>query len=539
MSNTIIQIKRSSSVEQPANAILSVAEPAYSFLSDKLFIGNTTQGAIAIGGKFFIDQQNTIFNAVNAAFSQANTISSDADEKANAAIITANAAYDKANSANILAYQIGGALNGVNTTVAYANSAWDKANAANLLAYHIGGALDGVNTTVAYANSAWDKANAANLLAYHIGGAVSGLNTTVQIANAAFDSSNSVNSYSDGTYVKLTASTQTVTGNLSITGSLTVSGNAYRIDANTLFIQDPLIYLAGNNYISDSVDIGFVGNYVNTSGINVHTGLFRSHITKEYYLFQGYDQEPDFNKIDLTGNNFTIAVLNADLVTNNLWVSGYNTAPWITAAFAKGNAAHLTANAAFNVGNTAQYIANLAFDKANTGGTISYAAFDAANAAYDKGNAAHLTANVAYDKANAANILAYHIGGALDGVNTTVAYANSAWDKANAANLLAYETLQSSYNASNLSTGTVPSGRLTGSYSGITGIGTLVSGTWNADVITVPYGGTGATSHTNNYVLLGNTTGAIKSVGSTTEGHVLQINSSNIPQFAMLDGGIF
>lgn len=54
-------------------------------------------------------------------------------------------------------------------------------------------------------------------------------------------------------------------------------------------------------------------------------------------------------------------------------------------------------------------------------------------------------------------------------------------------------------NASNLTTGTVPSGRMTGSYTGITGVGILTTGTWNADIITVPYGGTGAAT-LNGYV---------------------------------------
>ena len=49
-------------------------------------------------------------------------------------------------------------------------------------------------------------------------------------------------------------------------------------------------------------------------------------------------------------------------------------------------------------------------------------------------------------------------------------------------------------NASNITTGTLPSGRLSGSYTGVTGVGTLVAGTWNADTIQIAYGGTGATT---------------------------------------------
>lgn len=65
-----------------------------------------------------------------------------------------------------------------------------------------------------------------------------------------------------------------------------------------------------------------------------------------------------------------------------------------------------------------------------------------------------------------------------------------------------------SLNASNLSSGTVPSAQISGSYTGITGVGTLAAGTWNATTIGVAYGGTGLTSTPANGALdIGNGTG--------------------------------
>ena len=49
-------------------------------------------------------------------------------------------------------------------------------------------------------------------------------------------------------------------------------------------------------------------------------------------------------------------------------------------------------------------------------------------------------------------------------------------------------------NAANITSGTLPSGRLIGGYTGITGVGTLTAGTWNANTIQIAYGGTGATT---------------------------------------------
>ena len=59
MSNTIIQIKRSSTTGTPPGGSLQQAELAYSYQSGKLFIGSANGlDVITIGGKYFLDQSN-------------------------------------------------------------------------------------------------------------------------------------------------------------------------------------------------------------------------------------------------------------------------------------------------------------------------------------------------------------------------------------------------------------------------------------------------------------------------------------------------
>ena len=152
---------------------------------------------------------------------------------------------------------------------------------------------------------------------------------------------------------KLSSSGGTITGNLSITGSLSVSGNAYTIDTQNLTVSDPLIYLAGNNYVSDIVDIGFVANYVNATGQNVHTGIFRDATIKEYYVFEGYDREPIPNHIDTAGNNFTISILNATLRSSNVILNGKNVSTWISSSYIQANTSRDSANAAYAQANSA------------------------------------------------------------------------------------------------------------------------------------------------------------------------------------------
>ena len=59
MSNTLIQIKRSSNTAlAPAGSLLA-GQPGYSYLSDRLFIGNATgQAVLTVGGKYYV--QNPI-----------------------------------------------------------------------------------------------------------------------------------------------------------------------------------------------------------------------------------------------------------------------------------------------------------------------------------------------------------------------------------------------------------------------------------------------------------------------------------------------
>jgi hypothetical protein len=586
MSNTQVQIKRSTTTVVPPNGSLAAGELAYSYLSDKLFISTSDgSGVIAIGGKTIVDTQNAVYTLANAAFDAANAASGgsviDAYNQANASYVVANAAYDKANSANVLAYNTGIGAN------AYASSVGVSANvyaaavgvAANLYA-------DGVGTSAnAYASSVGVSANAysrtfantvgtaansyadtvgtsANVYASSVGDSANAYsrvfaNTVGTSANAYADTvGTNANNYANGTFVKLTAPTQTITGNLAITGSLSVAGNTYVIDSEVLRISDPLIYLAGNNYVSDAVDIGFVANYVNATSQNVHTGFFRDYTTKEYYVFHEYSAEPEPNHIDTTGNNFTIAVLNADLRTSNLNLGGANAIVWIKAAYDQANAAPGIANSyasavgvaanafATSIGASSNAWANAVGVNANTyASSVGLSANSYADAV---GVAANTYASAVGTSANAySRVFANTVGTAANTYASAVGvaantYASSVGVSANAyADVVGAAANTNAANASYLSTGTVPSGRLSGSYTSITGVGTLTAGTWNADVITVPYGGTGITSVTTNGILYGNNTGALKVTAAGTEGQVLQASATGVPLFAHIDGGTF
>ena len=138
--------------------------------------------------------------------------------------------------------------------------------------------------------------------------------------NAALAYANAIAYAASNTYVNSTfapLASPTFTGVVTVSGNLVVNGNTFTVNTSSINVTDSLLYLASNNEVSDTLDIGFVGHYNNGSGANGHTGLFRSATQKKYYLFQNY--QPEFlanNNVDVS--NTATGIQMADLVVGNL-----------------------------------------------------------------------------------------------------------------------------------------------------------------------------------------------------------------------------
>ncbi len=76
-------------------------------------------------------------------------------------------------------------------------------------------------------------------------------------------------------------------------------------------------------------------------------------------------------------------------------------------------------------------------------------------------------------------------------------------------------------NASNISSGTLGTARLSGSYTGITGVGTLTAGTWNGSTIGPTYGGTGQSSYAVGDLLYADTTTSLAKLADVAVGNAL------------------
>lgn len=76
-------------------------------------------------------------------------------------------------------------------------------------------------------------------------------------------------------------------------------------------------------------------------------------------------------------------------------------------------------------------------------------------------------------------------------------------------------------NGNQITSGTVGSAYLTGSYTGITGVGTLTAGTWNATEIAAIYGGTGQTTYAVGDLLYASSTTALSKLADVATGNAL------------------
>lgn len=152
-------------------------------------------------------------------------------------------------------------------------------------------------------------------------------------------------------------------GSVEIAGNLIVTGNVTTTNVNSVTVSDPMIYLAGNNYSSDLVDIGFVGNY-NDGATNRHAGLVRHASDDTFYLFKNYTPEPDTNVINIGHESFAKADLATYLLSGGL--------------VSNSTAVTLTANSTVAVNMTANSLSLTTALPGTSGGTglASYTAED-------------------------------------------------------------------------------------------------------------------------------------------------------------------
>lgn len=198
-------------------------------------------------------------------------------------------------------------------------------------------------------------------------------NNLYPTANTTYNIGNNTLRFNEGHFLNVHSVSGYFDGSVTISGNLTVAGNVTTTNVSSVVISDPLIYLAGNNYTSDAVDIGFVGNY-KPDASERHTGLFRRAADDSYYLFKGLTQElQNVTTVNVADPTFVLADLRAYLLSGAL--------------VSNAAAVTITANSTVNVNITANTLTLSTALAATSGGSgqSSYTAGDiltASNSSY-------------------------------------------------------------------------------------------------------------------------------------------------------------
>jgi hypothetical protein len=514
---------------------------------------------------------NNAFTTGNSANSASTLVLRDANGSFGANIISASFNGD------------GSAITGINAsnissgTIANARTTADSANGASTIVSRDSGGNFSANTITA--NVAGSGAGLTNINASNItSGTIGNVYTTANSSNGA---STIVLRDAGGAFAAGSITGTLFTGNGSAITNINASAittgtldnartNATSANgASTLVVRDADGSFAGN------VITGTTGTFTSVSGNGVAlTGINASNIasgtianarttgtaaaTADTLVLRDGNGSFSANVItanSISGNASLATNINASNITsgtiNNAFTTGNSAngastlvlrgtsgefaAGAITGSFFIGDGSNLSAINGSNV--TTGTVANdrTTANSANGASTIvardSNGSFAGNVITGTTGTFTSISGNgVALTDINASNISSGTIANARTTANSSNSASTIVLRDSNgsfAGNVMSANFFSgdgsnlTSINAASITTGTLDTGRLTGSYTGVTGVGTLTAGTWNANVISAQYGGTGSANLTADNVILGNGANTVKVVAPGTAGNVL------------------
>jgi hypothetical protein len=540
MANTVIQLKYSNVTSVPPT--LNVAEPAYSNVSNKLFIDDGT-GVVAIGGKYYTDIIDAAANAATAS----TLVLRDADGSASFNVVTANlfsGSFDgNAETASKWLAPIDLGLAGDATgNVSIDGSAnvtlTVDLTASGVIAGTYGGASDIPVFTVDADGRISSAANVSVATDLTIAGdtgtdTLSLLTDTLTfvggdgITSVVDGDGNNVAFSVDNTVIR-SSGDQTISGDLAITGNLVITGNTITQDVSTISTEDSLIKLAANN-VADAIDIGFYGQY--TNGGTKYSGLVRDASDGIFKLFTDEDTDPTDNVVSYGAENR--ATIEANFTGGN--VSGLFSAIDVSDG---GTGRNTFTAGAIVIGNSTGGLLELA--NTGTAGTYGTANTIPVISTDDYGRVTSITNTTVEISAAEVTSGIFEIarGGTNNSTYTTGTITFYDGDKIAS---LANTGTAGTYGDAN----TIPV-ISTDEYGRVSSVSNtaiaLDASQITSGTLGVERGGSGASMFSIKGVIVSDaasTTGALSSLTSSTEGHVLQISSSGAPTFAHLNGGTF
>jgi hypothetical protein len=595
MANTVIQLKYSEVTSTPPS--LNTSEPAYSNTSGKLFIGDSNGTPIAIGGEYYtniIDSASSsatpstlVLRDTNGSVT-ANQFIGDLAGSANSADqlttardigldgdATGNVSFDGSqnvtltttlSSTGVVAATYGGATQIPTFTVDAKGRLTAAANVA--ISTNLNIAADAGSNVVSLAD---------DTLTF-IGG--DGVTTTL-------DPTNNVKIDVDNTVIR-TIGDQTITGNTTLSGTLSVDSNKITNLAAPTTTTD-----AANKAYVDEVAQGLkvrqsawvltdvnVDSTYDPNGFETDWATLTANTNGAFPTTDGVDTA----ELNVVGARFLIAAQD-NSAHNGLYVlvqPGNGSNPWVlrrcgscrtneqipgSFVFIQRGTQYKTTGWVAVVSDPATFVVGVdsigwtQFSGAGTftagaGLTLTGTEFSISNTSVTAGsygassNTISFTVNSSGQLTavteNEISISADQIGSgtlpiARGGTNQTTFTTGS---------LVAFDgtSLTSFANSTYTLTGGLAAGNTVtsitvddyGRLTAVTGAEINIDASQiGSGTIAVGRGGTGNTSLTQNGVLIGQGTDPLTTVFSSTEGHVLQINGSGVPVFDHLNGGSF
>ena len=545
MANTVIQLKYSTITNKPPT--LNVAEPAYSSVSETLWIDNGT-AVVAIGGKAYTDKIDAAASAATANV----LVKRDTTGNASFNYITANivgSIFGNATSADKWFTPRNLGVNGDATGIISVDG---TANANIPLVLSNSGVAAGnygsVTQIPTFAVDSKGRITSASNVSISTTLNIAGDTGTDAVALATdtitfkggdgitsnvFAANTTVILDVDNTVLR-NSGNQFISGDLSLTGSLFVAGNTTTVDTTTISTADSLIRLGANNTVSDVLDIGFYGK-ANTGTEVTHHGLVRRAGTgNDFFLFKNLNTDPTSNVL-ATGSvtaantatlraNLTGGMISALANTIGVVDGGTGVGTFTTGSILVGDGTN-SLKVLANTGTAGAYgsASNTLIVTTDAYGRVSAIT----NSAIQIDASNIVSGNLAINRGGTNND-SYTTGAAVfyDGTAIkTLANTGTAGTYGSASYVPIFTT--------------DALGRVSGVSNTAINIDTsaVVSGT-----LGIARGGSGASSFSIKGVIVSDTsstTGALSALTSPTEGHLLQINSSGAPTFAHLNGGTF
>lgn len=559
ISNTSILIKRSLTTGRPST--LNAGEFAYSYQSNTLFIGTPGgNGVVNVGGQYYTStldaatSSNTATTLVkrdsNGAFlgrlyglsNSAVTLNTSRNFSVSGGDITASAqSFDGSADVTLNA--------SLNTIPGLSAGSYGSSSAIPVVTVGANGRVLAVTTSAI--SSSFTVAGNSGSGTQNNGGTltISGANGS-GITTAVTGSGNETVTLSTDTTLlrsNTTGARQVINTDLTISGNLTVQGNTTTIRVNDYIVDDPMIYLAGNNYSSDIVNIGFAANYFDGTW-EKHTGFYRDATDKRYYLFDNYIPELSGNNaIDKANTSFRVATLTANLTTSTITSSNVT-------------------NSTITGGSISGLSSDLAVADGGTGAsTFSIGQIIVGNGTGALQQIANVTTAVT---------------GALGTAKTVTSITTDSWGRLTAytgSDISGLTVTQGGTGVSTFSSGQLIVGNGTGALQALANTGTagtygsasavpvITTDAWgrvsgvtatsiaiDASAITtgtlgVPRGGTGLSTTTTNGIIFGNGTGALgvtalagSGSDQTWSNQILTVTNAGVPVWASaMDGGTF